>query len=192
MARAKADGHRVVLVVATRGELGEQPPRHRRAGRIAGRTTRHRNARGRRAPRRRPGRVPRVRRFRHGRRTDEQRTGIVRRAWTSRPRRSDWHASCEKRTRRRSPRTTTTADTVIPTTSRSIGSAYRAAEIAGTPHVFEATTNRDHFLRLIRERPPETAGVDESSNADGRGPRRHRRRRSPDHHHPRRARVRRR
>jgi LmbE family N-acetylglucosaminyl deacetylase len=42
----------------------------------------------------------------------------------------------------------------------------RAAELAGTPHVFEATMNRDAILRGIRERAEEFAQLEE----EGRGP----------------------
>ena len=78
MARAKADGHRVVLVVATRGELGEI-----RAGvldrrRGARRSPRRRDASRGRDPRRRPRRIPRLRRLRDGGRADERRAGLLR------------------------------------------------------------------------------------------------------------------
>jgi LmbE family N-acetylglucosaminyl deacetylase len=38
---------------------------------------------------------------------------------------------------------------------------YRAAELAGTPRVYESTINRDHLVRLMRERPMEGIDVDE-------------------------------
>ena len=43
-----------------------------------------------------------------------------------------------------------TAATATPTTSRCTGSGKRAAELAGTPRVFEATMNRDHLRRMVQ------------------------------------------
>ena len=66
MARAKAEGHRVVLVVATRGELGEIRAGVLTDGEALGERRVAETKVGGRDPRRRPGRVPRLRRFRHG------------------------------------------------------------------------------------------------------------------------------
>ena len=66
MARAKAEGHRVVLVVATRGELGEFSPDALAPGEtLTDRRVAEAAGRGRGA-RRRPGRVPRLPRLRNG------------------------------------------------------------------------------------------------------------------------------
>ena len=62
----------------------------------------------------------------------------------------------------RSPSTTTTAATAIPTTSRSIASASARPRSPGTPHVFEATTNRDALHPLdARTAAGDVTGIDE-------------------------------
>ena len=132
MARAAAEGHRVVLVIATRGELGEIVPgvlddgRAARArvaapelcgvGEVAGRVT---------------GRVARLRRLRD----DGQAPNDA--PWCF------WQADVDEAAERLaailddgaaptcSRSTTTTAATATPTTSRCTGSALRAAELAG-------------------------------------------------------------
>ncbi len=42
----------------------------------------------------------------------------------------------------------------------------RAAELAGTPRVYEATVNRDHFLALMAERSEEIAAIDGAPDPD--------------------------
>ena len=66
MAHAKAEGHRVVLVLATRGELGEYAPDALGDGEtLTDRRVAEVDERGR-DPRRRPRRVPRISRLGHG------------------------------------------------------------------------------------------------------------------------------
>jgi LmbE family N-acetylglucosaminyl deacetylase len=42
----------------------------------------------------------------------------------------------------------------------------RAAELAGTPLVYEATMNRDHIIRLLRARPEETARLPDAPDPE--------------------------
>lgn len=42
----------------------------------------------------------------------------------------------------------------------------RAAELAGTPRVYEATVNRDHFLELMAARADEMAELEDAPNPD--------------------------
>ena len=67
MARAAAEGHRVVLVVATRGELGEVDDGFLAPGEIARGPAGARDAARRGGARRLARRVPRLHRLRHGR-----------------------------------------------------------------------------------------------------------------------------
>ncbi len=162
MARAKADGHRVVLVVATRGELGEQQP-----GIVApDESLAERRVTETLAAAAILG-VDRV-----------EFLGYVDSGMAGEPTNDapgSFASADIEVAAARLARILREEDAAALTTYDDNGGyghpdhiqvnrvGNRAAEIAGTPHVFEATTNRDHFLRLMRERPPETAGVDEST-----------------------------
>jgi LmbE family N-acetylglucosaminyl deacetylase len=45
---------------------------------------------------------------------------------------------------------------------------HRAADLAGTPHVYEATMNRDHMRKLMENAPPEF--IDDATDFDPDGP----------------------
>ena len=186
MARATSDGHRVVLVSATRGELGEHAPDSLGAGRRACRPPGRRTARGGRDPRRRPGRVPRLPRLGHGRRADERRAGLVRAAPTSTKPRPGSRRSSRGARRRAHRSTTRTATTATPITSRCTSSACAPPSSPEPSASYEATVNRDHIKRLmdaVAARPRRARSARRSRHA--------RRDRGPDHHDRRRPRVRR-
>ncbi len=155
MARAKADGHRVVLVVATRGELGELRARHRRAGRDRWPT-------GASPSSSRPPRSSAstgssssatVDSGMAGEPTNDAPTARSR-APTSRKRRSDWRSILREE------------DADVLTVYDDHGGyghpdhvqvhrvGVRAAELAGTPRVYESTMNRDYIRRSDARRPP--------------------------------------
>ena len=175
MARAKAEGHRVVLVVATRGELGEI-----RAGVLTdGEALAERRVAETKAaagdPRRRPGRVPRLPRLRHGGRGHQRRGRQLRRRRRRRGRDAPCSATRKRNTPTCSRSTTTTAATAIPITSRCTASAS-ARPRSRERRVFEATMNRDHIKRLMALQPEALDDIAVEDRPDRRGHRRTRRR----------------
>ena len=155
MARAKSEGHRVVLVSATTRRARRVRARRARAGRDARRPAGRRAARGGRRARRRPGRVPRLPRLRHGRRADQRRARLVRERRRRRGRGAARRASSTRSTPTCSRSTTRTATTGTPTTSRCTASACARPSSPGTRRVYEATVNRDHIRRLMEQVPQE-------------------------------------
>ena len=148
LARASAEGHRVVLVIATNGDYGESA-RGSRRGRVAGRPA----PCGDRGVGRGLGRAPRRLARLQGQRDD--RLGAEQR---SRSR------SCRRRSKRPpsgSPQILREENADVLTVYDWHGNyghpdhikvhtvGYRAAELAGTPTVFEATMNRDHIVRMM-------------------------------------------
>ncbi len=136
-------------------------------------------------------RVPRLPRLGHGRRRRRTtRPAPSGRPTSTRPRRA-WPRSSSARMRRSSRSTTSGAATAIPTTSRSTAVGVRAAELAGTPRVYESTVDRDHLRDLMRAAREQL----DARRAPGGHPRpgrvRRRRRRRPDHHDGRRPGLRR-
>jgi LmbE family N-acetylglucosaminyl deacetylase len=161
MARAKADGHRVVLVVATRGELGEQRP-----GIVApDESLGERRVTETLAAAAILG-VDRV-----------EFLGYVDSGMAGEPTNNapgSFASADTEEAAQRLARILQEEDAAALTTYDDNGGyghpdhiqvnrvGGRAAEIAGTPNVFEATTNRDHFLRLISERPEEVSDLQET------------------------------
>ena len=96
------------------------------------------------------GRVPRLRRLRDDGHARERPARLVLAGRRRGGRRARWPPSSARSRPTSSPSTTTTAATATPTTSRCTGSGVRAAELAGTPRVFEATMNRDHLRRSMQ------------------------------------------
>jgi LmbE family N-acetylglucosaminyl deacetylase len=161
MARAKADGHRVVLVVATRGELGEQQP-----GIVApDETLAERRVAETLAAAAILG-VDRVEFLGYGD------SGMAGEPTNDAPG-SFASADVEDAAQRLARILQEEAADVLTTYDHNGGYGHpdhiqvnrvgnRAAEIAGTLNVFEATTNREHFIRLIGERPEVMADIEES------------------------------
>ena len=105
-----------------------------------------------RDPRRRPRRVPRLRRLRHGGRADQRRSRQLR----GRRRRRSRGAPCRILQEEHADVLTVYDDNGgygHPDHVQVHRVGVRAAEIAGTPAVFEATMNRDHFKRLMAMQP---------------------------------------
>ena len=136
---------------------GRHPGRARRGGR---RRPRRRRAARRSGASRRPtgrprssgvaaGRVPRLRRLRDDGHADQRRRGVASGRPTSRRRPSGWPPSSREEQ----------ADVLTiyddnggyghPDHIQVHRVGLRAAELAGTPRVFEATMNRDHLRRVI-------------------------------------------
>ena len=187
MARAKAEGHRVVLVLATRGELGEHRARRARAGRDARPSAASRSC------------TPRPR---SSASTGSSSSATATPGWTARPTNHDAESLRTRRRRRgrgparRPPRatrtptcsrsTTTTAATATPTTSRCTASASARPSSPGTKRVYESTMNRDHIQQLMARRAdemPDAPDAPDAAQMDDFG--------SPavDHHHHRRRRA---
>ena len=149
MAKMAAEGHRVVLVTATRGELGEVPDGLLAPGETLARAARHRAGRGLCAVLGRgPPRVSRLPGLGDGRLSPPTTTRPASGRPTSTRRRHAWPPSSTKRTPRSSPPTTRTAGTAIPTTSRCTASGCAPPSEPRTARVFMATMNRDHLLSL--------------------------------------------
>ena len=147
LARAAAEGHRVVLVTATAGERG-----------LAGRRT----APAPTWPRRRSAELAESAALLgctgsselgyrdSGLRPDPDDTDAFAHAGRRRGRPVAWPC-CSARSRRTSSRSTTaTVATATPTTGRCTGSATLAARLAGTPVVLEATVPGRLFGRVLR------------------------------------------
>ena len=164
MARAAAEGHRVVLVVATARRRGPAPrrPRRRRDARPTGGWPSC--ARSATVLGVRPGGAARLRRLRAGRR---RRPSDARTAFADGRPRGGRPAARRDPARRSaptsSPCTTRPAATATPTTSRCTGSAARAAELAGTPVVLEATVDRDLLRAGAAAGRPRSTGSRPSS-----------------------------
>ena len=154
MARAKSEGHRVVLVVGDARRARRARTRRARARRAARRPARRRAARGGRDPRRRPGRVPRLPRLGHGRRADQPRARARSRAPTSKRPRPGSRASSATSTPTCSRSTTRTATTGTPITSRCTASACgrpsSPARGASTRRRRTATTSAGSWSRCPR------------------------------------------
>ena len=161
MAQAKADGHRVVLVIATRGELGETPRRQRRGG-------------SRRSPTRASRRRPPVPRSSASTAWSSSATSTP--AWPASRRTTapgsfaaaDVEEAAERLARildEEHADVLTVYDdhggTAIPTTSRCTGSACAPAEIAGTPTGLRSDHEpRSHPERLMGEQPDALESVE--------------------------------
>ena len=191
MARAKADGHRVVLVVATRGELGENgPASSRRARSLAERRVAETHAAAAILG------VDRVEFLGYldsgmaGEPTNDAPGSFASADVDEAAQRLA--ASCEKRTPTCSPSTTTTAATAIPITSRCTGSAPRGRDRGHAARVRSDDEPRPLPAPDRRTATGDVADIDESTMPTRRGPRGHRRRRGAHHDDRRRARVRRR
>ena len=151
MARMAAEGHRVVLITATRGELGEVPDGYPRAGPDPGRAAGRGVGRRLRRARGGPPRVPRLRRL-----------GMVGEQTNDDPG-CFWQADVEEAAVRLAG--------ILRSEKADVLTAYdengnyghpdhiqvhrvglRAGELAGVPRVFMATVNRDHLLALMETR----------------------------------------
>ena len=149
IARAAAEGHRVVLVVATNGEHGEVPDDLAPGETLVDRRRAETEASADGA-RYRPGRVARLHRLGHDRLGAERRSASF---LPRRPRRGRPSASptcCARSPPTSSPSTTGTATTATPTTSRCIASGRRRRRLVPDVRVLEATMNRDAFVQMIQ------------------------------------------
>ena len=164
MVQLAAAGHRVVLVVATRGEQGEVPPGFLKAGETLGqRRTKEEEA---------AARLLGVSRLEFLGYTD---SGMMGTASNEEPE-SFWQADIEEAARRLAAILTDEQVSVLVTYDDHGGYGHpdhiqvhrvgvRAAELAGTPTVYEATIDRDRMIRLIQERA-EAGGSAGGDNAD--------------------------
>ena len=152
MAKAKAEGHRVVLVVATMGELGEVPDGFLRPGEAL--------AQRRVAETHRAAAILGVERVAflgyHDSGMDGEPTNHADAAFFA--------ADVEEAARRLAAILTEERAEVLtvydqrgnyghPDHVQVHRVGHRAAELARTPQVFEATANRDHLIRVLRDTP---------------------------------------
>ncbi len=160
LAKAKADGHRVVLVFATRGELGEHAPGFLEEGELlATRRVAETHAAARLLG------VDRVEFLGY------HDSGMAGEATNHAP--GAFAAVDVDEAAHRLARILQDEDADVLTVYDDNGSyghpdhiqvhrvGVRAADIAGTREVFEATINRDHVLRLMTERPDGLAAIPE-------------------------------
>ena len=158
MARAAAEGHRVVLVVCTNGEHGEVPEDLAAGETLVDRRRAEvsRSAAGARRGPRRVARLPGLRHDRAGRRTTTPaRSGGP----TSTRPPSGWPPSCDEEQ----------ADVVVvydwhggyghPDHIQVHRVGHRAADLAGTPKRFEVTYNRDLVTAMMSEDPDTPRGL---------------------------------
>jgi LmbE family N-acetylglucosaminyl deacetylase len=167
MARAKADGHRVVLVIATRGELGEQRPDTVTDGEsLTERRVQETLA---------AAEVLGVDRVEFLGYRDSGMAGEP----TNEDPESFWQADVEDAAQRLAVLLQEEEADVVTVYDDNGGYGHpdhiqvhrvgvRAAEIARTPAVYEQTVNRDYLKRLMQERPNELddIDVDERPNED--------------------------
>jgi LmbE family N-acetylglucosaminyl deacetylase len=159
MLRAKQRGHRVVLVVATRGEVGEVPDGFLAPGEQLGerRTVETRAAADLLG-------VDRVEFLGY------RDSGMVGTPTVDEPG-TFWTADVEEAAGR--PAALLAEEQADVLTVYDANGAYghpdhvqvhrvgvRAAELAGTPAVYESTINRDHLIRLMEARPADISGED--------------------------------
>ena len=152
LALAADAGHRVVLVFATRGDLGEVADGVLEPDEALGRPARGRGPRRGRRARRGPRRVPPLPRLRDGRASPPTTAPGAFPAPTSTNAATAARGDPARRGRPRcSPSTTSAAATGTPTTSRCTTSAGAPPSSRGTPRVYTATVSKEHFLALQDE-----------------------------------------
>lgn len=166
MAKAAADGHRVVLVVATRGEFGEVAPGTLPVGVPLGER--------RELETRKSARILGVHRVAFLGYIDSGMAGTPTNSWDG----AFWRAPVDEATERLTAILREEAADVLTVYDEDGGYGHpdhiqvhrvgvRAAEIAGTDRVYEAVMNRDHIARGIRAMPQgseiEMPEIDEES-----------------------------
>lgn len=167
MARAAADGHRVVLVLATRGELGETP------GVPGGLAEDEHLAELRTAETERAAEILGVARVEYLGYHDSGMAGEP----------TNHHDGCfatadvEEAARRLAAILATERADALTVYDERGGYGHpdhvqvhrvgvRAGELAGTARVYESTLNRDHIVALMRARADELGGLDDMPDPD--------------------------
>jgi len=165
MMRAKAEGHRVVLVIATRGELGEHPSEALESGEdLAQRRVTETLA---------AAEILGIDRVEF---LDYHDSGMAGEPSNADPR-AFAAADVDTAAERLAALLRAERADVLTVYDDNGGYGHpdhiqvhrvgvRAAELAGTPSVFETTINREHFLRLMRENPDAMPGDDRPDEAE--------------------------
>ncbi len=165
MARAAADGHRVVLVLGTGGELGEVPDGFLDEGEAL--------AARRAIEVERAGEILGVSRIAF---LGYQDSGMAGEATNSAP--GAFAAAPVEEAAERLAAILREEDAEVLTIYDENGNyghpdhiqvhrvGARAGELAGTPRVYEATLNRDYVLELMRRRSDEMEGITDAPNPD--------------------------